>query len=100
MKKVIPTQLTWKRVESENPTASINSLAAYENFLMNNHGFVIKVFSGMIGQGSKVHKLICLVKEHEDYYEIANCFSYCGSSKWGSRLVLLEKDTEITCKRC
>lgn len=62
---------------------------------------------GMIGQGSKVHRLYVmrLIRESDSKSMVWNAHSSCGSQRWhatGGRsgLGVLHADTPITCKKC
>jgi hypothetical protein len=107
------TKITWNQIKEENNLESI-SCGDFERILITKHGFKRIKLVGQIGHsGTKTHNFFCVAKfhpatpvkiydgkDHRAYYEIATCFSYCGSKKWQSSLLILDDSEKITCKKC
>jgi len=107
------TKITWNRIKEENKLESI-SCGDFERILIAKHNFKRIRLVGQIGKsGTKTHNFFCVAKfhpaspvkiydgnDHRAYYEIATCFSYCGSKKWQSNLYILNDGENVTCKKC
>ena len=107
------TKITWNQIKKENNLESTNNYH-YLRILIAKHNFKRIKLIGQIGNsGTKTHNFFCVAKfhpatpvkiydgeDHRAYYEIATCFSYCGSKKWQSGLYILGSDEIVTCKKC
>ena len=65
---------------------------------------LVKIYDGedhqvLFNTVNNFSKLLALMSL-PSYYEIATCFSYCGSKKWQSSLYILDINKPVTCKNC
>ena len=95
--QTVKASVSWKDVNAV-------SAGDYERKLIALHGFSKFNFIGKIGNGTHTHLLRCVAKrikhEHPYVYEVASCYSYCGSAKWKSRLYIIDDASTPTCKKC
>ena len=74
----IKEDMEWRELSKR--VDGLSSYYKYTEYLKENHGFKYVPLAGKVGdQGGKIHRIVALLRETEEGFEVALARVYCGS---------------------